>query len=304
MPDMDFRLFLKISEQIFPIASDLTLSCMAEPLLYKEFPDVLDVVKNHYFVHSEYVTNGMLLNETIMEKSVEADIKTVQLSFDGAKQETIESIRKGASFNKIIEKINQFNKIKSIHKSKHPVIRFNYVIMKDNITEVEDVIRLAHDTGVEEINFRHLVPLKGLGVKLQSLNYNKQLAEKYLVKAKEQALKLNIKLIGFPIEDSEKTDDDFLNSLNENKCHLPWEQVHILPDGRIIPCPFWYNEKSFGNLHDSSFDAIWNSDDYSRLRWELLTGKWRKICRTCPLRVLGEIYSGNFDQEVQWGPSR
>ncbi|MBU1627449.1 radical SAM protein, partial [bacterium] len=140
IPDMDLNIFKKIADQLFPITSDLTLSCMAEPLLYKRFPDILDEVKNHYFVHSEYVTNGMLLDKIIMEKSIEASIKTVQISFDGAKMETVEKIRKGADYKKIIEKILLFNKIKSAHKVKYPILRFNYVIMNDNINEVVDVV--------------------------------------------------------------------------------------------------------------------------------------------------------------------
>jgi radical SAM protein with 4Fe4S-binding SPASM domain len=240
-----------------------------------------------------------------MEKSVEAGIKTVQISFDGAKPRTLENIRTGADYKKLLENICEFNNIKSNHGAKFPVLRFNYVIMKDNITEVEDVVKLAKDIGVEEINFRHLVPLRGLGIKLQSLTYSKQLAREYLLKAEEKALKSGIRLIGFPLMTPDQTDNDqFLNSINENNCFLPWEQVHILPDGRIIPCPFWYNETSFGDLKQDSFGAIWNSDDYNMLRWELSTGRWRKICTSCPYRVIGDIYSGNFDREVQWGPSK
>jgi len=304
MPDMSNKTFNLIASQIFPISSHLTLSCMAEPLLYKKFPEVLSEVSKHEFLYSEYVTNGMLLNSRIIEKSIEANISTVQISFDGAKPETLEKIRIGANFKKIIDNIQMFNKIKSDYKVKHPFIRFNYVIMKDNVNEVVDVVKLAREIGVNEINFRHLVPLKGLGVKLQSLKYNKSNSDTYLHKAKEDAQKFGISLIGFPLLEPETNNEDkFHNSLCDKRCFLPWEQVHILPDGRIIPCPFWYNEKAFGDLNETSFDSIWNSDNYNLLRWELETGRWRKICRTCPFRVLGDIYSGNFEEEVMWGPS-
>src|SRR5262249_28626962 len=100
--DMPRRLFDSIAEQVFPQTNILVLSILTEPFMTRDFPDRLQVVRAFDVPYSEIITNGTLLNEASIDKILTAAITCLTFSIDGATREVYESIRVGASFDRVL----------------------------------------------------------------------------------------------------------------------------------------------------------------------------------------------------------
>ncbi len=67
------------------------------------------------------------------------------------------------------------------------------------------------------------------------------------------------------------------------RCHYPWTDIRIQPNGDVVFCQFI--ERRLGNVREQPLDEIWNAPDYRRLRRALLTagGSYPGCARCCKL---------------------
>lgn len=72
-----------------------------------------------------------------------------------------------------------------------------------------------------------------------------------------------------------------------NFCILPWIHLYAEPDGKVYPCctatPFDNTPAEFdhGDLKEQTFDEIYHSDQWNRLRKQFLNNERPKICERC-----------------------
>lgn len=64
-------------------------------------------------------------------------------------------------------------------------------------------------------------------------------------------------------------------------CIAPWTALYVQHDGSVFPCCHWTRFDSLGNLHESSFKDIWNSEKTKKLRLEMLQGESPANCVDC-----------------------
>ncbi len=62
-------------------------------------------------------------------------------------------------------------------------------------------------------------------------------------------------------------------------CRCPWNYTYIENQGTVNACVF--AGKHIGNLNKSNFEDIWNSDQYQRIRKELIEENPNNICKKC-----------------------
>ena len=153
--------FKKIGAEIFPKTRLLFLSCSAEPLTVKNFEDYLDVCGQYRFSNLTFTTNGMLLKESHVESCINNRVNEICFSIDGSTKETVEKLRRGASFETIVENIKMLNRVKKKRNSAFPAVRFNFVMSTVNIDEVVDFVQLASELKGDYIVFRHFIDMGG-----------------------------------------------------------------------------------------------------------------------------------------------
>lgn len=68
---------------------------------------------------------------------------------------------------------------------------------------------------------------------------------------------------------------------NESFCILPFVHGYIRPDGGIQSCCLTRFENELGNLHQSSFEEIWNSESWKSLRLKLINNEKPDNCKGC-----------------------
>ena len=71
-------------------------------------------------------------------------------------------------------------------------------------------------------------------------------------------------------------------------CQKPWDEIHINPDGGVMPCctmstAVGWDNTNLGNLYEKTMEEIWNGPEARQLRKDLISedfSKW-KICEKC-----------------------
>ncbi len=282
--DMEWELFSKIAEDMFPNASELFLSCGSEPLMAKHLSDVLDVVGKAKVPFVGFTTNGLLFNEDIAHKMVTSDIKEIEISFDGATEATYAKIRGGSSIHKVIENVRLLNNAKKASSASFPGIVFHVTLMRSNIEEVGDIIEIAHDLEISCVRGMHLYPHAALNIDEESLYNHRELYDKSIVAAQRRADELGVDfnappLFGGPDRGSRSS---VSGNSQDRICVYPWTMVRITADGTVLPCAIWWEAKGFGNLNEQRFFDIWYGKQYRRLREEIRINRLPKICKECP----------------------
>jgi radical SAM protein with 4Fe4S-binding SPASM domain len=70
-----------------------------------------------------------------------------------------------------------------------------------------------------------------------------------------------------------------------HSCLVPWFGVDITAKGDLAPCHVFY-DLVMGNLHEQSFEEIWNGVKYQRFREYMLLNKFMSICPGCCILYL------------------
>ncbi len=274
--------YKEIFKQIKPAYVNLT--GYSEMILNK---DIFDIIK-YSKVHGAYVkidSNATLLNRDKSRRIIESGLDLISISIDGATKETYEKIRVPARFDVVINNLRNLVRLRNEMGNKLQ-IHIAFVGQVKNIHELPEIIKLADNIGVDQINSAFVTEYdiqkykanKLDAVRLSDLKkyYNKALELK-----KELKVSVNIGSIEYYIKKIEKNE---LNNLDDAHCYLPWYSAYITWDGEVLPCCYFYDAQlSFGNIFRTSFKEIWNGLDYKTFRKNLSQSR-KGLCLSCGYR--------------------
>lgn len=289
---MDWNLFKKIAREVFPRAFHVSLSCAAEPLLSDIFLPALRHVRKYEVPLVDFVTNGMLLDERNIDEIVSSGVDLMQVSIDSAEKAVFERIRRGADFERVVSNLETFRRVKEKRGVEKPALRISAVLMRSTIEGIEDLVRLAHRLGAEAVVFRHLTAFRPLAVGGESLFMHRELANKYIARARALADELKFKYFYIPDEFGDEE-----SSGEKSVCGVA-NTVVIYPKGDVLPCEAQFLFGFMGNLAEQSFDEIWNSPAYAGLREDFAAGRIPEVCKQCPAVVSRRFSDPMAFQEI------
>jgi len=271
---MEPEKFRRIAEQVFPYSHVVLVSCGAEPLVHPHFDEILKIAKQYTGILG-FSTNGQLLDRSMAELCVDLPVEIIIFSIDAASEENYSWIRRGGSLGKLLGNIKELNRLKGGNGESFPRLKGNIVLMKKNIRELPEIVKLASEYGFIELNAEFMRIYDGLNMEEQSLQDEPDLAHKYIEEARKIAEDLGIALYA-PSVMSEG------NPGFKSICQRPWNFINIWPSGEVIPCDGWRGGPPLGNLFHTDFEKIWNGMSYRILRRSLLTGKGLNFpCASC-----------------------
>ncbi len=226
-------------------------------------PDFLEMVKyaSDKKIYTATSTNAHYLNDEAAKKTVESGLDRLIISIDGTTQDVYQQYRVGGSLEKVLEGAKNIMKWKKELKSKTPFVFFQFLVVKPNEHQVEDIKRLAKEVGVDEVRFK------------TAQVYNYKTDPNNLIPTIDKFSRYK------------KNADGTYTAKNKlaNRC---WKMQHanvITWDGLVVPCCFDKDAThQLGNLKTQSFKEIWHNDNYKQFRSELV--KSRKnidICANC-----------------------
>ncbi|HET6990939.1 MAG TPA: radical SAM/SPASM domain-containing protein, partial [Bacteroidia bacterium] len=225
-------------------------------------PQFLDMVKyaSSKRIFTSTSTNAHYLDDATAKRTVESGLEKLIISIDGTTQETYSSYRIGGKLDKVIEGTKNVLRWKKQLRSSTPHVVFQFLVVKPNEHQVEDVKRLADKLGVDE------VLLKTAQV-YEFENGNE------LIPTEDKYSRYRIKADG-TWENKNKL---------ENHCWKMWNSCVITWDGSVVPCCFDKDATHrLGTLTNYSMKEIWHSEPYNRFRASVLNSRKEiDICKNC-----------------------
>lgn len=265
----DFKKILDKLDCLFKIH----LSGQGEPFMNKNLFKMIKYA-NKRGILVNLNTNGTLLTKKNIDNLCRVEVGEVAISMESTNKKEYEKIRKGAKFEEVIKNIvNLCFNLK--RKKKNTIVSLAITILKKNIAEIPEFVKIAENCGVEKLIIQTLqekedyVSKYGKDTKSQrTSNFNKKVEEE-IKKTKNLAQKKNITLIF----DEEKSEG----------CIWPWRGIYISWNGFITPCCkiLNYNKPLIGNILKEDFWKIWNGKHYQMFRRMLKQRKAPLPCKGC-----------------------
>jgi radical SAM protein with 4Fe4S-binding SPASM domain len=225
-------------------------------------PDFLDMVKyaSEKKIYTATSTNAHYLNDENAKRTVESGLDRLIISIDGTTQEVYQQYRIGGKLDKVLEGARNIVKWKKELGSSKPYVFFQFLVVKPNEHQIEEVKKLAKEIGVDDVRFKtaQIYDFKQGNPLIPTIEkyarYKKQADGTYTIK----------------------------NSL-DNHCWKLWHACVISWDGLVVPCCFDKDANhQLGDLKQHDFKTIWHNETYKNFRSQLIRGREHiDICANC-----------------------
>ncbi|MGD2066213.1 MAG: radical SAM protein, partial [Candidatus Bathyarchaeota archaeon] len=270
--------------QITEVSRPLLILSGGEPLLREDIYEIIRYGADRG-LRMGMGSNGMLIDDETTRKLEDAGMGTVAISLDSSIPERHDEFRgvKGCWQSAV-------DAIKALKKSKIEV-QVNSTVTLQNYDEVEDIMALAEELGVDNFHLFFLVPT-GRGTDIEDIS--PQMYEDMISSTlgKIPNYKLNVKPSCAPQFMRVSKDQGVDMSRWVRGCMAGLYYCRIYPSGEVTPCP--YLPLNLGNIRERSFKDIWfNSEVFKALRdFDQLKGKCgmcehREVCGGCRARAYG-----------------
>ncbi len=259
-----------------PKLQRVDLTGIGEALMNRAFYDAVAWLKGRGL----YVTlndNFTLMTERSATRLIELGVDQIFLSLDGATKATYEHIRVGANFDKVIANAQRLLGLKRDLRRKRPEVKINTVVTSTNYHEIADIVTLAHDLGIGMTQFVNVMTFDTTAdLDTAAVQAEVRAAfDRALARGRELGVLVKIELF---------------DKRPAQQCDFPWTRNFVTYDGFVHPCCFTtqtgdrqaQNRRSFGNLVQTPFEAIWRSEVYTGFRAKLRDGVLPNACEHCP----------------------
>jgi len=230
-----------------------------EPFLHPEFLALIKSAKKHK-IYTSTSTNAHFIDEKKSKEIVESGLDRLIISIDGLTQATYENYRVHGKLEKVIEGTKHLIQAKKELNSKTPHLIFQFLAVKPNEHEVDQVFDLGKELGIDEVRIKT--------------------AQLYDYKNGNPLMPDNEKYARY----KKKADGTYrLKQETGNHCWRMWSSSVLTWDGKVVPCCFDKDAQHvLGSLESGEFSTIWKSKEYKSFRQAILTGRDQiEICQNC-----------------------
>jgi len=251
--------FRKTVDELYRDLIYLIFYFQGEPYINPKFLDMVAHARKRG-IYTITSTNGHFLNDENARRTIESGLDRLIISVDGTTQETYESYRKEGKLEVVLQGARNVVKWKKKMKSKTPHIIFQFLVVRPNEHQIDEIHRIAKEIGIDEVKLKTA----------QVYDYEKG--------------NPLIPTIGKYARYEEKSDGTW-QVKNEllNHCWKLWHACVITWDGLVVPCCFDKDAlHRLGDLKAVPFREIWQGEAYHSFRTKLLQGRNQiDICTNC-----------------------
>ncbi|WP_041286202.1 radical SAM/SPASM domain-containing protein [Desulfomonile tiedjei] len=212
------------------------------------------------------LTNAVLLNDRTARDLLDTGLDWICISIDGSSKEEYETIRVGANFDQVRQNVEHFSKLRT---GKFPKMMINHVMMRANVNQLEQMVRLCADLGIDQINFKQCEVIrdthgKGLGLFGRTETREIKQFQRAVAAARKLAQKFGM----------ETTASSFLPEERPVCEQDPRNSMFIRYDGLVAPCINLANsgptvflgqevvlpDVHYGTLPECDLQDLWQSE--------------------------------------------
>jgi radical SAM protein with 4Fe4S-binding SPASM domain len=252
--------FTETIQDIAPDLLYLIFYFQGEPYLNPQFLDMVKFASDQK-IYTATSTNAHYLTDENAKKTVESGLDRLIISIDGTTQDVYQQYRVGGKLDKVIEGAKNIVKWKKALNSKTPFVFFQFLVVKPNEHQIEDIKALGKAIGVDQVRFKTA----------QVYDYESDPNGLIPTKNKYSRYKRG--------EDGKMK----VKSGLKNYCWKLWHANVITWDGLVVPCCFDKDAMhQLGNLKTQSFKETWKNNNYHQFRTEILNSRKNiDICSNC-----------------------
>tara|TARA_R110002020_G_scaffold103752_3_gene243085 strand:- start:3100 stop:4314 length:1215 start_codon:yes stop_codon:yes gene_type:complete len=130
-----------------------TITGSGDPFGSKIFRDFLMSFDGKQWPNIEimFMTNGVMFTEKMWNSMSKChdNIKGAKVSIDAATEETYNKVRVGGNWTQLMENLKMLSKLKKDKLKTFRVLSLDFVVQKENFTEMPNYVRLAKSLGAE-----------------------------------------------------------------------------------------------------------------------------------------------------------
>jgi radical SAM protein with 4Fe4S-binding SPASM domain len=252
--------FTKTIDDIYKDILYLIFYFQGEPYLNKNFLEMVSYASSKG-LYTATSTNAHFLTDEMAKKTVESGLDRLIISLDGTTQDVYQQYRREGNIEKVLEGARNIVKWKKQLKSKTPFVFFQFLVVRPNEHQIEDVKKLAKEIGVDEVRFKTA----------QVYDYEND---------PNQLIPKNEKFSRYK---KDKEGRQIAKNKLQNHCWKLWQANVITWDGMVVPCCFDKDAThKLGDLKNQSFKDIWQNEKYKKFRKDITTSRKNiDICANC-----------------------
>lgn len=230
-----------------------------EPMLNKHFINMIRFAKSKK-IYTATSTNAHFITKDLALETVKSGLDRLIVSIDGTTQEVYEQYRIYGNLEKVLEGTRNILEAKKQLQSSTPHVIFQFLVVKPNEHQIEEVKRLGKELGVDEVRLK--------SAQIDDFENGSEL---------------------IPTQDRysryAKLPDGTYRIKNQmpNHCWRLWSSTVVTWDGKTVPCCFDKDAKyELGRLNERTMDEIWKGQDYQEFRKKIISGRKNvDICTNC-----------------------
>ncbi|MDF1558101.1 MAG: radical SAM protein [ANME-2 cluster archaeon] len=250
-----------------------------EPLLRNDFLDIVDYASRFNF-GIKLSTNGVLVDDALLDRLKETNVFSVQVSVDGLEQTHNAFRGSKKSFEKAV------SALKSFSNAGYWTI-MSTAITKYNVNEIEQLVELAIECGASSFKASPFIPVGKGKENIKDLAITpfeiKNLANKIMQTKDKYEKRIDLQLDGiFPwlIESCFENRRNAVAGASQVGCSAGTSNLVITPTGNVIPCPFFIDLIA-GNIRKTSLQDIWYNSDIFDIFRNLDNDRLEGKCSNC-----------------------
>lgn len=256
---LDLELHKKMLRQVKKHAFYINYYFQGEPFIHPQFLNLIIAAKKNK-IYTTTSTNAHFITPKVADDIVDSNLDRLIISIDGLTQKTYENYRVNGELKKVIQGTENILQAKKEKNSKTPHLIFQFLAVRPNEHEIENVFKLGKEMGIDEVRIKS--------------------AQLYDYKNGNPLMPENEKYSRYKLQ---KDGTYKLKYKTGNHCWRMWSSTVLTWDGKVVPCCFDKDAKHvLGTVENDDFSSIWKSKEYNSFRQAVLTGRNSiDICQNC-----------------------
>jgi radical SAM protein with 4Fe4S-binding SPASM domain len=250
--------FKKLIDEISNTGFYIQLFFQGEPYINKNLPWMIKYAQAKK-IYVSISTNGHFVNEKNVDLVLDNAPDKLIFSVDGLDEESYQKYRVGGTFEQADKGLRLLISRKKERGLKKPFVEFQFIVMKQNEHQMDDVRKYCEEVGIDKLVFKTM----------QISSYENVL----------KFLPVKKKYRRYIVED-----DSFkIKNKISNRCFALWRTSVITWDGRVVPCCFDKDAvNEIGIVNGRAFSDVWKSEKYTGFREKVLSSrKSVSMCTNC-----------------------
>jgi len=294
---------------------------IGESLVNPEFPQILEhACKTHPHLEVDFFTNGKGLTRELVEHIVNLPVQAVHCSLNAATKTTHDRLTEHGDFNNAVSMLTLLVQRRNALGKKTPRLGMSIVLVRENVEEFPDFVRLAAEIGMDYVSSCQYVSTTTMGERKlsaeSSLYYHRELADQMFAEADRVAEQLNMELMRSPMfcePHSLKGGMRIRKQEAVPPCDEPWKTAYLTVDEEGMPqfifcCSGVYYGIHYdrGKLDEENFLKLWNHRIAQHFRRTVNKRGENPLCERCftvdrfepgeDVRKLDAVMQGMFEE--------